>query len=235
MSESLITDDRGSQVVGVSIAMIILSTHAVAFRLWSRKTSKAGLWWDDWTILIALVSSSLTDDAYWIQSSNLFIHKPFAIGICALSIYWVSIGFGRHSDQVKGPATSILLAMFCENFMYNTGLTLVKVSVLLFYSRVFTGIQWLNIALRIVGAIVVSWWIICNFGALFTCDPIAKAWDSKLPGHCTDTYRTYVGAAIPNVFTDFVLLILPMPILWKLHMTKIKKVALCFVFGLGYW
>ena len=62
MSNSLITDDRGPQVIGVSVAMIILSTLAVAFRFWSRKISTAGLWWDDWTILLALVSSFLIDD-----------------------------------------------------------------------------------------------------------------------------------------------------------------------------
>lgn len=112
---------------------------------------------------------------------------------------------------------------------------MVKVSVLLFYSRVFKGIPWFSITLWIVGAIVISWWIICDFVALFTCDPIAKAWKSKIPGHCMDTYQTYLGAAIPNVFTDFVLLILPLPLLWKLHTTKAKKLALFLVFGLGYW
>lgn len=62
MSDSLITEDRGPQVIAVSVAMITLSTFAVAFRCWSRKVSKAGLWWDDWTILLALVSSFLIDD-----------------------------------------------------------------------------------------------------------------------------------------------------------------------------
>ena len=119
--------------------------------------------------------------------------------------------------------------------MYNTGLTLVKVSVLLFYSRVFKGVRGFSIALWTVGAIVVGWWITITFLSLFTCVPIAKAWDSTSPGHCEDTYREHLGAAIANVLTDFVILILPLPPLWKLHTTKARKVTLSLMFALGYW
>ena len=48
-------DDRGPWVIGVAAGAIVFTTVAVALRCWSRTLVKAGLWWDDWTILISLV------------------------------------------------------------------------------------------------------------------------------------------------------------------------------------
>ena len=51
-----ITEDRGPQIAAVAYAMLVLSTIAVALRLWARHAvQKAHLWWDDWVALLALV------------------------------------------------------------------------------------------------------------------------------------------------------------------------------------
>ena len=50
-------DDRTVQIIGITIAMIALSTLAVILRWWPRLLSKdVDFWWDDWTALGALVS-----------------------------------------------------------------------------------------------------------------------------------------------------------------------------------
>ena len=54
-----ITEDRGTQITSVNYVMLVLATLAVALRFWARYIAhKAGFWWDDWTSLAALVSSS---------------------------------------------------------------------------------------------------------------------------------------------------------------------------------
>lgn len=53
-------EDRGPEIVAVSSALIALATVAVTLRFWSRFVGKkAGLWWDDWLSLAALVRSIL--------------------------------------------------------------------------------------------------------------------------------------------------------------------------------
>lgn len=52
--------DRGPHLVRVCSVMIALSAIAVALRLLSRRLSKVPLSWDDWLILIALVSNFRT-------------------------------------------------------------------------------------------------------------------------------------------------------------------------------
>ena len=53
-----VVDDRGPQILAVVFTTTILAILAVAIRVWSRKRSKAGLWWDDWAIMASLVKES---------------------------------------------------------------------------------------------------------------------------------------------------------------------------------
>ncbi len=45
---------KTSKLIGADVVLIILSGIAVALRLWSRKISRVGFWYDDYTILLAL-------------------------------------------------------------------------------------------------------------------------------------------------------------------------------------
>lgn len=49
---------RTAEVFGGTISLIILASVAVAARLAARKISVAGLWWDDYVIVLALVRSA---------------------------------------------------------------------------------------------------------------------------------------------------------------------------------
>ena len=73
-----------------------------------------------------------------------------------------------------------------------------------------------------------------SFAAIFACSPVQRAWNPSLPGHCTNLEEYFIGQAVPNVVTDFVLLLLPVPLLLGLHVARPEKVALIGVFVLGY-
>ena len=49
--------DRRGEMLGVNIAMTVISLLALALRFWARATAtKMRFWWDDWTALAAAVS-----------------------------------------------------------------------------------------------------------------------------------------------------------------------------------
>lgn len=51
------TNDKSSEVLGATYAMLVITTLAVGLRFWSRHiATKAGFWWDDWCSLAAWVS-----------------------------------------------------------------------------------------------------------------------------------------------------------------------------------
>ena len=154
--------------------------------------------------------------------------------MCGIGLYWVSIGLGKHIDQIPGSASELAKVLFIVDLIYNTGLTVIKMSVLLFYVRVF-GIVLDRFVFWIVAFLIIGWGISMNFKVVFNCAPIHKAWDPTLPGHCLSLYKTFLGTAISNIVIDFVLLVLPVPMLWRLRIEISNKIALVAVFSAGYW
>ena len=49
--------NSGPKIIAVSVTLIVIAAIAVILRFVSRILSKAGLWWDDWAILLAMVSA----------------------------------------------------------------------------------------------------------------------------------------------------------------------------------
>jgi hypothetical protein len=66
------------------------------------------------------------------------------------------------------------------------------------------------------------------FCVLFTCQPIRAQWDLSLTAtaKCISTRDVWLGGSIPNVVTDIVLLIMPLPYIWKLNAPVPQKIAL---------
>lgn len=59
MSNDAYHQSRTSGVYGGTITLTIIAAIAVALRLTARWISAAKFWWDDWTLVIALVSSAV--------------------------------------------------------------------------------------------------------------------------------------------------------------------------------
>ena len=147
----------------------------------------------------------------------------------------MSIGLGKHIDQIPGSHSELAKLLLIDNLIYNTGLTVVKMSVLLFYVRVFRIVLVYRVIFWIVAFLIISWGIAINFLAIFACTPVHRYWDPTVPGTCLNKNLTFLGATVPNIVIDFILLVLPIPMLWRLHVETSTKFALVGVFSAGYW
>ena len=66
------------------------------------------------------------------------------------------------------------------------------------------------------------------------CRPVQGFWDKSIVSRCSvNVYAFFIGNAVPNIVTDWALLILPIPYIWRLHQVRVQKIALCGVFMLG--
>ncbi|OKP14896.1 hypothetical protein PENSUB_5207 [Penicillium subrubescens] len=108
-----------------------------------------------------------------------------------------------------------------------------KISILLFYARIFTTTNF-RILAGMVGAIVLAHGISVFFAAIFQCLPVQYAWDKNIPGgSCFDQQAFYRYVSPPNILTDVLILIMPLPFVWRLHTRLTQKLALTGVFILG--
>lgn len=116
--------------------------------------------------------------------------------------------------------------------IYATGVVPVKLSLMFLYRRIFPN-RTLHVALWIVGAVVVCMGIAADLLAIFSCVPVKASWDPTIASRCINfnTWITFHGAQ--NIVTDFVLLVLPMPLVWRLKMATIHKTQVSGIFVLG--
>ena len=78
-----------------------------------------------------------------------------------------------------------------------------------------------------------SWALAAWLPSILSCYPIAKGWDSSIPGRCIDYGTVTLIIGIFNILLDFLILGTPMPLLWKLRMSTRRKILLSGAFALG--
>ena len=112
---------------------------------------------------------------------------------------------------------------------------MIKLSVLLLYRRLFVGPIFNLYSLAMCG--VIALWSLSFFFALaFQCGThIAASWTSlaMIEAYCDNTSALNVAFVVSDVITDVMILIIPLPIVWRLQMSTANKIALTGIFLLG--
>ena len=116
--------------------------------------------------------------------------------------------------------------------MYTISVGLTKFSILLFYSRIFTERRF-KIALRVTFALVALWLLACEITVLAECVPISSLWDLSESSRCIKLVPFFVGAGVPNIVLNVLIVCLPLPMIWTLEIERKHRWALSAVFGLG--
>jgi hypothetical protein len=115
------------------------------------------------------------------------------------------------------------------------GLTLIKLSVLFFFRRIFR-VRAFIIANNIVIGLTVAWGISYTFALAFQCVPVSTLWDkleSEYGNHCVMVLPFYLSFAFSDLILDVIIFILPIPHLWNLVMPTRQKVGVATIFLLG--
>ncbi|KAF2969088.1 hypothetical protein GQX73_g4486 [Xylaria multiplex] len=202
--------------VGATIFLAVLSSLAVALRFWSRWISGLGVYLDDWLTLCALA-----------------VHHGFGATII---VAFLADGLGFDTMVLatdERAAVDLLKVTFIGTILYGIGSTLIRLSVILFYFRIFPT----KIVRRggyILAAICVAWFVAIEVLNLTLCKPIPYMWDRSIEGgHCISSP---VGVIVPgafNVVIDAVTVGLPIHEVRKLNLSREKKCCVFAIFCIG--
>ncbi|QVM11680.1 hypothetical protein D8B26_006323 [Coccidioides posadasii str. Silveira] len=204
--------DRQNIVRATAVAVSVVAAFFVCLRLLSRYIRRIKLGLDDAFIVAALV---------------------FTFASMALALLSAHYGMAVPTDRVRLQDTrKILMIMVPWECVYCTGVVLVKLSVLSFYSRIFET-RTFKTAAYILSFTTISWGIAINCVNIFQCIPVHRAWDVMASGSCIDTKASFIGNAVPNICTDFCILLLPMPVIWRLHASVLHRLSIATIFILG--
>ncbi len=116
--------------------------------------------------------------------------------------------------------------------MYIVALATVKISVLLFYRRIFPSPRF-HIILRIVGGFIMCYSVVQLLVLIFQCRPIQGAWDPFIKAECVHINEEITVMSAFNVLTGMTTLCLPIPLIWQLQVSKRSKIQLMSIFILG--
>lgn len=78
---------------------------------------------------------------------------------------------------------------------------------------------------------VLAWGISVLFTTIFQCSPVTAAWDKTIVGaKCFVLADFVIGSNVPNIFADAVIIVLPLPLLWSLKLSLVRKLGLIALF-----
>lgn len=131
--------------------------------------------------------------------------------------------------------TELLKVYYFDEDLYLTALPMVKISIIMFYLRIFPQPLFRKCC---HGAIVlcVGYGLAFLLVSVFQCRPINYAWlrwDGEHQGSCNNINAQGWTSAAINVVLDFVIIGLPIPMVAKLNMNRRKKFLVMLMFSLG--
>ncbi|CDM30847.1 hypothetical protein DTO013E5_509 [Penicillium roqueforti] len=203
---------HGRRALVVTAVLTAISILIVGMRLYARFGLMKIAGREDWAILV-----SLTFSIIYLALVAAQLHYKMGVHSALLSSHVLQ-------QQLK--------CLWAAIPMYNASLAFSKFSILLQYLRIFPAKRF-RLACYVMIAIVAaysSWAIVSGF---VDCVPVAKFWNKDLPGSCLSFEAVWFFNASMNIATDIALLVLPMPLLSKLQLPRMQKIALMGVFAMG--
>ncbi|KAK1856661.1 integral membrane [Colletotrichum chrysophilum] len=206
-------EDKSSVAYGVVAFLLLLSCLMVFLRSWTR--AKIHQWGaDDWVALLAL--------------SMIFA--------CGISITQMTrYGLGRHASTLS-PEDLVLYqrAFFVSLFFYITTLAVVKLVFLLQYYRIMSVSNMRVVYIAMI-VLVAVWGIGQGTFALVACIPLEGFWNPSVHAKCVpNAHIAWYISALFNIFTDIIIMILPLPVIRKLNLPGSQKAFLIGIFSVGF-
>ncbi|CAD6593677.1 MAG: hypothetical protein ASARMPRED_007807 [Alectoria sarmentosa] len=184
--------DQGDRILGTMVALIALASTFVVLRLTSRHLARAGFWWDDVLMVIALLLATV----------------PCICNIVAVK----HVGFGKHifvfgKQGAAEAATGYFHVLYFFQLFFTLATGATKLAVLAFYRRIFP-IAELKLILIIMTTVVVMYTTAVSTLIIFQCHPIRKFWEFEQPGHCLSGLEDLIVSGSVNTVLDFTIVCL---------------------------
>ena len=83
-------------------------------------------------------------------------------------------------------------------------------------------------------SVIFVWGILASTVTWAYCVPIPYAWDLTIPGgHCANRSAGYLAVGVLDAVTDLLILVLPLPMIFKLQISRMKQISLAVIFSIA--
>ncbi|KAF2704110.1 putative G protein-coupled receptor alpha [Pleomassaria siparia CBS 279.74] len=214
-------DSIGPRILVACPLLGALALIFLVFRV-TIKTRVLGMWGMDDTFIVIATCFAIARVAF-----NILIVAKYMTGRHTWDIppeELVHIGNGGKNG------------LFIGDMIYFWGIMFTKLSILTLYRNVFKVHRRFRFLVYVMMALVVSYCLIFFFITAFDCNPVAKNWHLigwSGGGTCVDMIKINYAAGGINIFTDTAILVMPLPLIVRLHLDKVRKIGLLAIFATG--
>lgn len=118
---------------------------------------------------------------------------------------------------------------YASSYFYLLTLLGYKFSILLLYLRLFSVSVKFRYATWAVMFFVFGYLFSNLLTQIFGCTPIQLSWKLEA-GHCINLLEAGVAFSSMNVISDLLIFVLPMPMVWRLQLSRKVKLGVMLVF-----
>lgn len=132
--------------------------------------------------------------------------------------------------------TPIFKGMYGGFIVYITSRHLVRLSLLLFYYRLFGHIPLARRLILLTSALVIAFCTAFDFSIIFGCTPIEHfwlSWDGQHEGHCISLHAIFWAGAVIDIATDLCIMVIPVPFIMQLKLSVRKRILSGIMFAFG--
>lgn len=99
---------------------------------------------------------------------------------------------------------------------------MIKITVCSQYYRIVSETRY-RMPCLVIAAVVVAWSLAMVLLTIFSCIPVESSWDFTIKDKdCSILAKNWI-VSLGNIITDFILLIMPLPVILRLEMKPSQK------------
>lgn len=146
-------------------------------------------------------------------------------------------GVGRHTVAVilQDPEQLVRWSKCEIAVLYLTLLTITlpRLAILSLYLRFLKDAFYRRMT-YLVGVLLVCYCLAFMLALTFICIPFAYNWNKTIKGgRCGNEIAGIRASTVPSFVIDIIMLILPLPVIWKLQTSRFQKLGFTFTFLTG--
>ncbi|KAI1271928.1 hypothetical protein F5Y07DRAFT_381532 [Xylaria sp. FL0933] len=209
-------NDNRQANAGIAICLLLVFT-SVSLRAYSKLFCVKQVHFEDYLALLAL--------------------GPYIAFVYGLYSLYNLTGYYVHQWNVHIKVLpDALYIIYISTAFFEATMGTLKTAILREWIRLFVprgtknGFYWACIVVMVLNILYYTASILAS---ALSCFPHEKIWNKSLPGTCVNNKVIFVSSASINLVSDVCILILPQRIIWRLHTTKQKKIAVSSVFAIG--
>lgn len=208
-------------VLVVNVVFMVLVPVALGLRMYSKISVFRKLESDDVAAIIGTAGS---------------------LALSSVALHMLGNGYGKHlwdgpfSTMIQRSENFIKELIAC-NILHSFSLSFAKTSIIILYNRIFDAHPWFRRTMWCTLSICWTMFVLTIFISVFQCNPIDGAWSFRVMylgrSSCVDMKAYLYASNAVNIFTDGVVVVLPIVPIMKLRLPRRKKVAVCLLFLVG--